>query len=1208
MRRRRLISASNCNISFLVFLRISLLSLIAWSRTRFLKCRRSKGPRPSGAGSPHVCAAVGGTTRSRALPKTIYETIYKTVYLRSGTRLARIVLGQSVLGQIVLAPAMVASIMLVLMLLGLSGAWAQDASTGALRGSVLDARGAAVTNADIVAICVETGVRYHTATDVAGRYVMDLLPPGNYSARAEAEGMSPQLSPVMKVEIGAAEQLTFRLTVAGPRETVTVAAEPERVATSPTAVSQVLDEQAIASLPLNGRRFTDLLLLTPGVSQDPRGLSSGSNGDLSYGGIRGYNTSYLVDGTDNNNGFFAQARGRYRSPYQFSDEVVAEFRVSSNSYGAESGRSSSAVVNVVTKSGSNNWRGGAFYYLRDSSLGSAAPAGAGVNPVNIQHQFGGTIGGPIVRGKTFFFAGYDQHVYHVPMVVEFLNGSTAVTPVLGTYPGILDYEICDASIGGTACDQAIVPGCPPSSAGEPPCVPSSLPSAAAQLSAQGGTFHSSLLGNAGFLKIDHVLSPRNLLSARLSTSRYYGTNNVFFEPSSPVTNDALSGNGEEDVTTESASLSLLSSLTPRWTSHLRAQFSRDLERSYANTTLPKSEIYDWLDDMGESSILPRQTREHRLHLAETMSINRGRQEWKFGGDAMRTWDYNYFPSLYGGEYLFDYIEVNPWTFQPVATQGLELTPLRAWAHTVMPSWNFDAGSWTGPVSNLARYYVQNFGNPVSHPDSNDYAAFLQDTIRLTGRLSLSLGVRYDLQTFTTKGRVGNALWPLAGWMPEPDKNFAPRVGIAYAIGERRPLMVRAGFGTFFTRIPQMYESAVIGDNGVTNEFLSLDNSNYYQHQVFPTYPNVVVNCPRGPVSCTLPAAWQQYATNEIAAFGPNFKTPRAEQGSVRLEREFKGGVTGELSYLYVHGVDMIRARDVNLPPPTFYSYPIYDPTGSQFQNALYNVASFATWQTTYSISCPYPPCINPLARPIPQLGAIDQFESAASSVYHGLTVSIQKRMSRGLHFRLGYTWAHAIDTGPDALVAGQPATVQNSYSPNERGPSVTDQRSRLTIAAVEEPHGFDAQHEMLAAIFDHWKISGVMTYGSGRPANAAVAGDPNQDGNTDNDRLSGYGRNSFLGPDYATMDMRVGRSIKLSHNLHLELTAEAFNLFNRDNKRYDIADSGFYNSAGEFIKYAKSPVSGGANYPAYYQQPTSFMKATSAYAPRQLQMALRMKF
>lgn len=199
---------------------------------------------------------------------------------------------------------------------------------------------------------------------------------------------------------------------------------------------------------------------------------------------------------------------------------------------------------------------------------------------------------------------------------------------------------------------------------------------------------------------------------------------------------------------------------------------------------------------------------------------------------------------------------------------------------------------------------------------------------------------------------------------------------------------------------------------------------------------------------------------------------------------------------------------MNLPPPTFYSYPIYDPTGTNFQNAFYNVESFATWPTTQSISRPFPPCINTVNRPLSQLGEINQFESASSSVYHGMTVSLHKWMAGG------------IDSGQDALVAGVPATVQNSYSTqSERASSVTDQRQRLTISAIKEPNPFEAGQKVLAAMFNHWKISGIMTYGSGRPTNATVSGDPNQDGNTSNDRLSKYGRNTLLGPDCAIMDL-----------------------------------------------------------------------------------------
>ena len=131
-----------------------------------------------------------------------------------------------------------------------------------------------------------------------------------------------------------------------------------------------------------------------------------------------------------------------------------------------------------------------------------------------------------------------------------------------------------------------------------------------------------------------------------------------------------------------------------------------------------------------------------------------------------------------------------------------------------------------------------------------------------------------------------------------------------------------------------------------------------------------------------------------------------------------------VSYLYVHGEDLIRARDVNLPQPTEYSYPLYDDSGTTFLNTYYPVDSFSTWEMTRTISCPFPPCINPVSRPVPALGAVNQFDSAASSVYHGLTVSVRRRMTSGLYFRLGYTWAHAVDDGQDALVAGRPATVQ----------------------------------------------------------------------------------------------------------------------------------------------------------------------------------------
>jgi hypothetical protein len=309
----------------------------------------------------------------------------------------------------------------------------------------------------------------------------------------------------------------------------------------------------------------------------------------------------------------------------------------------------------------------------------------------------------------------------------------------------------------------------------------------------------------------------------------------------------------------------------------------------------------------------------------------------------------------------------------------------------------------------------------------------------------------------------------------------------------------------------------------------------------------------------------------------------------------------------VHGQDLIRARDINLPQPIAMTYPVFDSGGNSFLGFYDTVDSFSTWQLTRSITCAFPPCINPLARPIPKLGAINEFDSAASSDYHGVTLSVRRRMTRGLYFRLGYTFAHAIDDGADALIAGRPSLVQNSYAPNsERGSSVTDRRHRVVFSWIAQPKPFGRGSELPGHLFNGWKISSITTIGSGRPFDAKVFGDPNQDGDTSNDRLPGLGRNALVGPDYATTDARLSRDIHLGDRLKLVLLVETFNLMNRTNYRVTITDDGFQNTAGTFVQYDQQV--GQRYYPAQYRYPTSFSKATDAYAPRQVQFSIRLVY
>ena len=193
---------------------------------------------------------------------------------------------------------------------------AQDSATGSLRGIVLDPSGSRVAQASIALVNNANGVRYTSTTGAQGEFALE-LPPGDYSARVEAHGMSPEATPQLHIDVGGMARLEFHLKVAGAQEQVTVSAAPPAVETQPIAVSTLLDERAIADFPLNGRRFSDLALFSPGVTQDPRSLTSATNGDLSFGGLRGYQNSFLVDGSDYNNAFFAQARGAIAPRFHF---------------------------------------------------------------------------------------------------------------------------------------------------------------------------------------------------------------------------------------------------------------------------------------------------------------------------------------------------------------------------------------------------------------------------------------------------------------------------------------------------------------------------------------------------------------------------------------------------------------------------------------------------------------------------------------------------------------------------------------------------------------------------------------------------------------------------------------------------------------------------------------------------------------------------
>ncbi|MEJ7606615.1 MAG: carboxypeptidase regulatory-like domain-containing protein [Bryobacteraceae bacterium] len=294
-----------------------------------------------------------------------------------------------------------------LVLISASLTWAQsETGTATVNGTILDPSGAAVAGASISAVSRQTGFTRTTQSNESGLYTMVRLPAGRYDLSVEMAGFKASKRTDIPLNVGSVVTLDVPLEVGAATEQVTVTADVPLVETTRSQTSTVVNEKAVRELPINGRNFLDFALLTPGVSRDPRG------GDLSFGGQRGTANSLLVDGGDSNNLFFGQSSGRAgtRNPYSFSQDAVQEFQVNTSGYAAEMGRAGGGVINVITKSGTNDIHGTAFWFFRDRSLNANTFINNSRNIARQPYhynQFGGNLGGPVRKDKLFFFFNYD---------------------------------------------------------------------------------------------------------------------------------------------------------------------------------------------------------------------------------------------------------------------------------------------------------------------------------------------------------------------------------------------------------------------------------------------------------------------------------------------------------------------------------------------------------------------------------------------------------------------------------------------------------------------------------------------------------------------------------------------------------------------------------------------------------------------------------
>ena len=598
---------------------------------------------------------------------------------------------------------------------------AQESGSAIINGTVTDPSGALIAGAKVTATQTDTGAQRATVTSSAGLYSFSALAAGAYDVTIEAPGFKQAKFAGVTASVGAVVTLDGHLAVGAAQEIVDVSSEAPAVETTRTQTSTVVNQKAVSDLPINGRNFLDFAVLTPGVVRDPS-----RGGDLSFGGQRGTANSLTVDGSDANNVFFGQSTGRAgtgRSPYSFSQDAVQEFQVSANGYAAEVGRAGGGVINVITKSGTNNFHGTAFEFFRDKALNANSWENNRARlPKRNYHfnQFGGNLGGPIAKNKVFFFFDYDGQRNNEPITV--IPGAVAPSDALSqqAFQSLQKYFVA---------------------------------------------YPRSLNNDVYLGKVDLFLTSAQRLSVRYNANRFTGVN---YENSGSTS--AAGHTGNSSVTTDSVSGAHTFVLSGAAVLESRVTYTRDNEPGAANSTDPEAVIRQGgatVINIGRNNFSPRYTNARTIQWADSLSYVRGRHTFKAGIDLNFQHIDNYFPGNFSGSYTFnsyaDFASNKPFSFTQAfagtGTDGPLSTPnVNEYAFYAQDSWRV---SDQLTLNYGIRYDLFSLANPqVKNPDPGLAAAGLDTSLIPLDKNNIGgrFGFAYRLsKTGNTvlRGGVGN---------------------------------------------------------------------------------------------------------------------------------------------------------------------------------------------------------------------------------------------------------------------------------------------------------------------------------------------------------------------------------------------------------------------------------------------------------------------
>lgn len=832
------------------------------------------------------------------------------------------------------------------------GAYAQTQSTtGTIQGTVLDEQGGAVPGATVEIKNLATNATRTLTTDDEGRFVGLALQPGAYSVTITKQGFAISEAPRVEVTVGQAVNLPVAMKVSGVEARVTISGAPT-VDTVKTESSTTLNETAVNNTPILGRKFEDLLTLTPGVS-----ITQGPDGDeINFNGQRGVFNNVSLDGGDYNNGFFGEQLGGQRAAIDVPLDAVKEFQVVATGASAEFGRTAGGIINVISKSGTNDVHGSAFYFLRHENLSANTEDGKPLKDF-MRSQFGGTIGGPIQKDKAFFFFSYEG-------VREKLSRENLSVP-LGT-PCAVTTPVITNPAHEAAIDAS------------PDCQRVALLNffRTSRNQEEGLPVEHKITNNAFLGKLDVELNSANKLAATYNFTYSRNPNQTF-----DVATYGNSANGIEGPSKiNNFNFNLFSTVSTTKLNEAHFSYTReDRPRSAVTSNIPADTAMGFVTTFrfGHPFFLGPTVDElfWRTHLKDNFSIISGNHNLKFGGEWVHSFNEQVFRGFFEGRYIFDSVSgflhyATPGApgsgFGPNAgrcTNGAwtDLTlavPPCAGATTPLLLFLQGAGP-NGPATDAAG---------ASSIKNEDFALFVQDKWQVRPNFTLNLGLRWEAQIFpeptvapsaTAYGMfLSDPRFPSDGTLHSPKKQFQPRVGFAWDIGSNGKSVLRASYGIYYGRQNMLTQVGSITTNGVQQQTIA--GGLFANPTVRPTWPGLVTPTAS---TCTAGGRTNPFPCfSGVRVFSRDYANPRIYTVNAAFEQELLTDLSLYFDFTHSKGVHLTRFLD-------------YARTGF-----------FA-----------------------PFLGETMVASAVGKASYNGFTVGMRKRFSKGYQLEWNYTLARDKD-------------------------------------------------------------------------------------------------------------------------------------------------------------------------------------------------------